>query len=98
MATTNTARVEETDSLANLEERILRAVQLVGQLRQERDAVEKQLQAVTADKESAVTSLAEAKAQNAQLSEEVEALKTERKQVRGRIEKLLGQMDLLSAG
>ncbi len=90
MATTNTIRLEETDSLASLEDRIVRAVQLVSQLRQERDAAQKQL----ASAEGAVADL---KAQNARLAEEVQTLQSERKQVRSRIEKLLGQMDLLSA-
>jgi FtsZ-binding cell division protein ZapB len=35
--------------------------------------------------------------QNNQLSEELDSLKSERKQVRTRIEKLLGQMDLLAS-
>ena len=39
----------------------------------------------------------ELKAENTRLSEELEALKSERKQVRGRIEKLLGQMDTLAS-
>lgn len=98
MATTNTARVEESDSLASLEERIVRAVQLVSQLRSEKDATEKQLQSVVADRNSVQASLADLQAQNAVLTDELESLKEERKQVRGRIEKLLGQMDLLSAG
>ncbi len=89
MATT-TARVEDTDSLTSLEERVLRAVQLVSQLRQEKD------QAV-AEKDAALKQLSELQEQNSQLSEEVDTLKGERKQVRSRIEKLLGQMDLLSA-
>ena len=89
MATT-TARVEDTDSLTSLEERVLRAVQLVSQLRQEKD------QAV-AEKDAALKQLSDLQEQNSQLSEEVDTLKGERKQVRSRIEKLLGQMDLLSA-
>lgn len=65
---------QETDSLAGLEERIIRAVQLVQRLRQEKDA---------------------ALAENARLNEELEALRAERRQVRGRIEKLLGHIDTL---
>jgi len=74
---------EETDSLANLEQRIQQAVQLVSRLRTE--------------KEAALDQLATAKAEVARLSDEVHALQTERKQVRQRIEKLLGQIDQLSA-
>jgi predicted nuclease with TOPRIM domain len=92
-----TARVEETDSLTSLEERIHRAVELVSQLRQEKEGVQKQLDAVLAEKEAAIQSAADLQAQLSSVSEELDSLKSERKQVRTRIEKLLGQMDLLSA-
>jgi hypothetical protein len=71
----------EVDALASLEERILRAADLVSALRAERDA------AVSA----AGTALAEAQ----KLRHELDGLRAERSQVRVRIEKLLGQMDLL---
>jgi len=73
---------QEQDSLSTLEERIQRAVQLVAKLRQE--------------KEAALEEAAEAKADAARLADEVKALQQERKQVRSRIEKLLGQIDQLS--
>jgi uncharacterized coiled-coil DUF342 family protein len=73
---------QEQDSLSTLEERIQRAVQLVAKLRQE--------------KQAALDEAAEAKADVARLSEEVKTLQAERKQVRNRIEKLLGQIDQLS--
>jgi regulator of replication initiation timing len=82
-ATPSTTRIDDADALQNLEERILRAVDLVSQLRQERDAALK-----TND---------DLKAENTRLSEELENLQSERKQVRTRIEKLLGQMDSLSS-
>jgi FtsZ-binding cell division protein ZapB len=82
-ATSTTNRIEDTDALQSLEDRILRAVDLVAQLRQE--------------KEAAVKASDELKAENSRLSEELEALRSERKQVRGRIEKLLGQMDILAS-
>jgi uncharacterized coiled-coil DUF342 family protein len=72
----------EADSLSNLEERIQRAVQWVAQLRQE--------------KQAAVEAAAEARAEAARLAQEVKTLQAERKQVRVRIEKLLGQIDQLS--
>jgi uncharacterized coiled-coil DUF342 family protein len=75
---------QETDSLSSLEERIQRAVQLLGRLRQE--------------KEAALEEAAEAKAEAARLGDEVKALQAERKQVRARIEKLLGQIDQLGNG
>ena len=74
----------ETDSLGNLEDRIQQAIQLVARLRQERDA--------------AVEEAASAKLEAARLAGEMKTLQTERKQVRARIEKLLGQIDQLSAG
>ncbi|MDR3702795.1 MAG: cell division protein ZapB [Candidatus Sulfopaludibacter sp.] len=73
----------ETDSLSSLEDRIQRAIQLVSQLRRE--------------KETAAEEAAEAKAEAARLADEVKALQAERKQVRSRIEKLLGQIDQLSS-
>ena len=73
----------ETDSLSSLEDRIQRAVQLVSRLRQEREA--------------AVAEAAEAKRAAALMADEVKTLQAERKQVRGRIEKLLGQIDQLGA-
>jgi FtsZ-binding cell division protein ZapB len=74
---------QESDSLSSLEDRIQRAVQLVGRLRQEREA--------------AVEEAAQARREAALLADEVKTLQAERKQVRNRIEKLLGQIDQLSA-
>ncbi len=85
----------ELDSLANLEERIRRAVELVATLKDERDAALKDL----ADARAAMAELAtlkKAAADAERLRQEVDGLKVERKQVRVRIEKLLGQMDQLS--
>jgi FtsZ-binding cell division protein ZapB len=75
---------QETDSLGSLEERIQQTVQLVEKLRRERD--------------EAVEQSAEAKAEAARLAGEVKTLQSERKQVRTRIERLLGQIDQLSGG
>lgn len=74
---------QETDSLSSLEDRIQRAVQLVSRLRQE--------------KETALAEAAEARAESVRLADEVKALHAERKQVRARIEKLLGQIDQLGS-
>jgi uncharacterized coiled-coil DUF342 family protein len=79
----------EVDALASLEERILRAAELVSALRAERDAA-------VAELSNARTAGGTALAESQKLREELEALRAERKQVRTRIEKLLGQMDLLS--
>jgi|HubBroStandDraft_6_1064221.scaffolds.fasta_scaffold103189_4 FtsZ-binding cell division protein ZapB len=70
------------DSLASLEERITRAVELVASLKAENASLEKQVAAAVAERDAS--------------KQELEDLRTERKQVRTRIEKLLGQMDLLS--
>jgi len=77
----------ETDSLAGLEERVQRAVALVQRLRQEKETV----------KEAAQKEAAELKAEIAGLNDELDALRAERKQVRARIEKLLGHIDQLGA-
>ena len=73
----------ETDSLSSLEQRIQQAVDLVVRLRREKDA--------------ALEEAAGAKAEAARLHDEVTSLQAERKQVRNRIEKLLGQIDQMSA-
>ncbi len=74
---------QEADSLSSLEERIQQAVGLVARLRQERD--------------SALEQASEARAEATRLAGEVKSLQSERKQVRTRIEKLLGQIDQLGA-
>ena len=76
------ATQQELDSLGHLEERITRAVELVSTLRAEKSALESQLAAAIAERDS--------------FRQELDDLRSERKQVRTRIEKLLGQMDLLS--
>lgn len=73
---------QDLDSLASLEERITRAVELVTQLRAENAQMEGQLRTALAERDS--------------VRQELDDLRSERKQVRTRIEKLLGQMDLLS--
>jgi len=73
---------KETDPLASLEERITRAAELVANLRAEKADLEAQLRSALEDRDS--------------YRQELDELRSERKQVRTRIEKLLGQMDLLS--
>jgi uncharacterized coiled-coil DUF342 family protein len=79
----------EVDALSSLEERILRTAELVTALRAERDAAFAERDAA---RHAAGTTLAEFQ----KLREEILELRGERKHVRQRIEKLLGQMDLLS--
>jgi seryl-tRNA synthetase len=94
MAAGNVTRIiEDNDALASLEERILRAVQLVNQLRSEKEAAEAQAVAARASSDAELEAL---RAENARLVDEVAELRAERKQVRTRIEKLLGQMDNLA--
>jgi FtsZ-binding cell division protein ZapB len=76
------ATQQELDSLGRLEERITRAVELVTSLRAEKLALESQIGSAIAERDS--------------LRQELDELRSERKQVRTRIERLLGQMDLLS--
>ena len=73
---------QEMDPLASLEERITRAAELVANLRAEKSDLEAQLRSALEDRDS--------------YRQELDELRSERKQVRTRIEKLLGQMDLLS--
>jgi len=85
----------ELDSLANLEERVRRTVELVSSLKLERDTAVRELaaaQKALAELDAAKKEAAEAQ----QMREEIGGLRAERKQVRVRIEKLLGQMDQLS--
>ncbi|HWZ31842.1 MAG TPA: hypothetical protein VNX18_10935 [Bryobacteraceae bacterium] len=79
----------EEDSLASLEERIRRTVELVSALRLERDDA-------VAERDDARKAAGAAMAEAQKVRQELDDLRGERKQVRTRIEKLLGQMDLLS--
>jgi FtsZ-binding cell division protein ZapB len=79
----------EPDSLANLEERIRKVVEMVTSMRAERDA------AIT-ERDQARNAAGGTLAEIQKLRQENEELRGERKHVRTRIEKLLGQMDLLS--
>ena len=78
----------EVDTLANLEERIQRAVALVNRLRQEKE---------TAVRELAETrsSLSQSQEENQRLANELDGMREERRQVRERIERLLGHIDQL---
>ena len=78
----STAVQQEFDALASLEERIRQAVELVTALRSENRELEAQVKSAFAERDAA--------------RQELDDLRSERKQVRTRIEKLLGQLDLLS--
>jgi len=77
------------DPLASLEDRIRRAADLVSHLRAERDAA-------VAERDAARKAAGAALTEQQKMRAELDSLRGERKQVRQRIEKLLGQMDLLS--
>jgi FtsZ-binding cell division protein ZapB len=74
--------------LANLEERIQRAVALVNRLRQEKDTAVRELAETR-------TTLSQSQEENQRLHGELDAMREERQQVRERIERLLGHIDQL---
>ena len=78
------ARDQQADPLTRLEERILQAADAVSRLRREKEAAQREA--------------AEARALAAKQTGELETLRTERAQIRGRIEKLLDQIEMLNAG
>src|SRR5207253_11038546 len=92
-----TSTQNDQDSLAALEERITKAVDLVSRLRSEKEVLVTQLETALAERDAAQRDAAAANTQTQKVIQELEDLRSERKQVRTRIEKLLGQMDLLSA-
>ena len=89
-------REQEIDALSSLEERINRAVEAVSYLRKEKDVIAQQLETVMVERDAARKDAALAQTQAQKVAQELEDLRSERKQVRTRIEKLLGQMDLLN--
>jgi chromosome segregation ATPase len=111
MATAGTAQEKSVDALADLEERITRAVQIITTLRTENSQLQNDLTAAQGELKSVSASNADSEAlagmlqkeheeleqKSNRLAEELEELRTERKQVRTRIEKLLNQLDQLSA-
>jgi len=99
------------DSLASLEERITRAVHIITELRSQNlsltkrvatledevlagNATQHELESNNADLLQERDDLA---AKSKQLGQELDEMRGERKEVRTRIEKLLSQLDLLSA-
>ncbi len=102
---------EGIDTLASLEERINRAVQVILNLRSENQQLQGRLKSAQEQLTSAVAAQEEAQAATGEfqkqtgeleqrvqrLSDELDTLRGERKQVKVRIEKLLSQLDLLSA-
>jgi chromosome segregation ATPase len=106
-----TVQERSVDSLASLEERITRAVHLITDLRAENATLTKQVAAleqeikggssVQQDLQTANAGLVNERNELAQKlkqqGSDLEEIRGERKEVRTRIEKLLSQLDLLSA-
>ena len=102
---------EGTDTLASLEDRINRAVQIITTLRADNEEKQRKLEKTEEDLSAARLERDEAQSMSAafekentdleqkikDLTEELNTLRGERKQVKNRIEKLLSQLDLLSA-
>ena len=102
---------QSIDSLAHLEERITRAVQMISALRSENSQLQQclkvaqdELKAASSSRDQATLSSTNLQRERDELShraqrlsEELDDLRGERKEVRMRIEKLLSQLDLLSA-
>ena len=86
----------DSDSLSSLEERITRTVELVNRLRAEKEQLAAQLAGMVSERDAAQMETLTAQDEAQRLQQELNDLRSERKQVRTRIEKLLGQMDLLS--
>ncbi len=93
-----TISAQETDALLHLEERILRAVELVGSLRAEKQALLAEKAKLIAEKEALEFDVLQARETAETLREEMTSMREDRQQVKNRIERLLGQMDSLSAG
>jgi chromosome segregation ATPase len=91
---------EALDSLANLEERVAHAVQSLNSLRAENQALREQLaqersanQAVAAQAARMEEELRQSKEHRTLADQSLENLRSERRQVKARIEKLLGQLE-----
>ena len=102
---------EGIDTLASLEDRITSAVQVITNLRSENGQLQGKLKTLEGELNAARLERDESQSMSAafekengdleqkikDLSEELDTLRGERKQVKTRIEKLLSQLDLLSA-
>lgn len=85
--------MEQADALAVLEQKILRATDLVAQLRQERDAA----LAAAGEADSVRVRLSEVTRELETVKSERDALRADKDVVRKRLEKLLEQIDAIGA-
>jgi len=83
------------DDFAALEERVLRAVSLVKQERQARAAAEASASQAEARAAKAEAEMHDQAPLMERLQAEIRSLKAERDHVKGRVERLLGQLDAL---
>ena len=97
-------QLEETDTLTGLEERILRAVTVVSQLKQDNAELKSRLavaedeaRLANAARNRAEAELSGIRTNSGKAEKDLEDLLAERKLVKARLEKLLGQLDLLGA-
>lgn len=79
---------EQKDSLASLEERIIKTVQVISELRQEREIIMRDLEAAIAASKSLEEELSLIRHEN-------ELLRAEHTMVKARIQKVLGQLERL---
>ncbi|MBK7931585.1 MAG: hypothetical protein IPJ98_30140 [Bryobacterales bacterium] len=96
MSQADQAAAGQEDTLAGLEDRIQRAVELVQQLRREKADLEKQLAATIrslSEAQQAGESSTAQKAEITRLMLENEAMRKERDNVRRRVERLLETID-----
>lgn len=106
-----TVQERSVDSLTSLEERITRAVHLITELRTQNAALTKRVSTLEEEVKAGTVTQHEMESHNAELmrerndleqklkqqGNELDEVRGERKEVRTRIEKLLSQLDLLSA-
>jgi FtsZ-binding cell division protein ZapB len=93
-----TIAAQDTDALLHLEERILRAIDLVNSLRADKQGLLSERAKLISEKEALETELLNTQAEVEELQSQLAALREERKEVKGRIERLLGQMDSINVG
>lgn len=96
MSQAEQAAAEQEDSLAGLEDRVQRAVELVQQLRREKAELEKQLSATLRSLTEAQEGFEASSAQKAEITRlmlENESMRKERDNVRRRVERLLETID-----
>ena len=91
------ALLHDAEHLIGLEERILKVVNLVSELREEKAILESDLNASIAAHKSTEERLRAAEEENMRLNGEIERLQNEHREVKARISKVLGQLDLLGS-